>query len=249
MDNVLHNLVNKKYEDGGITIITPTGDRPEGLRRCKFYIERQTTNKPIQWIIADDSEIKIPYEELVLSRNGSETSHIGRKYPGDKTKSFRGNLLNCLSLIKYTRILVFEDDDWYSPEYCKIYYDALTSNQLFGEGPARYYNVRTRRYRILGNAKRASFCQTALRSEIIDKLYVSCQRNSAFVDARLWNKDCKKFVSQAACHCVGIKGIPGRLGIGMGHRCKSFTLDKEWKILEKWIGIDDAAYYRQFAKS
>ncbi len=249
MDRGLHEITNRKYTEGGISIITPTGDRKEGLLRCKYYIERQTTDKPIQWIIADDSEEPTPFDELNLSRSESETTYIKRKYPGDKSKSFRNNVLDCLQLIKYTKILIFEDDDWYHPEYCKTYYDGLSTNQLYGEGPARYYNVRTKRFRILGNTKRASFCQTALRSEILDKLYVSCQRDSAFVDARLWNKNCKKFIHQGKCHCIGIKGMPGRLGIGMGHRCKSFTLDREWKTLEKWIGAEDAEYYKQFAKT
>jgi hypothetical protein len=242
----LHQLKGKKYEPG-ISLITPSGDRPNCIERCKYYIERQTYKGPLQWIISDDST---NHYNISCPRNVSPFlyTHNKRKYPGNKSDSFRCNVITALPYIVFDKIIIIEDDDWYSPNYIKVYHDRLLSWELVGEGPARYYDVTHRLYRILGNSKRASFCQTAIQSKIIEKLFVSCQRDSAFVDSRLWNKHCnRKIVFQDKAHCIGIKNMPGRRGIGMGHRLKSGTKDKEWKILSNWIGQEDTEFYKQFA--
>lgn len=237
----LHHLQGKKYEKG-ITLLTPTGDRPQCIERCSFYIERQDFKLgPIQWLISDDSEQK---SKIRVPNNVNYFTHLERTYPGNKSDSFRGNIITSLPHIVFDKVLIIEDDDWYASNYITTYHSRLLQYQLVGEGPARYYNVKYQIWRVLGNAKRASFCQTALRTEILDKLFISCQRDSAFVDARLWNKDCRKFIFQDKAHCIGIKGMPGRLGIGMGHRCKTFQKDKEWQILEKWIGKEDTEFYK-----
>lgn len=237
-----NQLKGKKYESG-ITIITPSGERHEAIQRTKYYIERQTFNGPIQWIICDDSK---EHYNINAPSNVLKFTHKKREYPGNKSDSFRGNVICALPLILFDRVIIFEDDDWYHPDYLVVYKNRLLNYELVGEGPARYYNIQRRSYRILGNTKRASFCQTALRASIVDKLFVACQRDSAFVDARLWDKNCHKFVFRDdKPHCIGIKGMPGRMGIGMGHRCKSFTTDKEFKILERWIGKEDTDYYRE----
>jgi hypothetical protein len=241
----LVELKSKKYESG-ITLITPSGERPQCIQRTKYYIERQTYRGPLQWIVCDDSNI---HYDICKPDNVTTFNHKKRKYPGNKSDSFRGNVIGALSLVLYDKIIIIEDDDWYSPDYIKLYNDRLNNYELVGEGPARYYNVASKSYRILGNTKRASFCQTALQTKIIEKLYISCQKDSAFVDARLWNKHCsRKIVFQDKAHCIGIKGMPGRKGIGMGHRAKSFSRDKDWKILAQWIGKEDTEFYKQFAQ-
>lgn len=237
----VQQLKAKKYEPG-ISIITPSGERHEAIKRTHYYIERQICQGPIQWILVDDSE---KHYEIQKPSNVTIFNHHKRTYPGNKSDSFRANVICSLDCVYFDKIIIFEDDDWYHPGYLKLYSDRLTNYQLVGEGPARYYNIQKKTYRTLGNIKRASFCQTALRSEIIEKLLISCQRDTPFVDARLWTKDCRRFIFQDdKPHCIGIKGMPGRLGIGMGHRCKTFTSDPEFKILERWIGKEDTDYYR-----
>jgi cellulose synthase/poly-beta-1,6-N-acetylglucosamine synthase-like glycosyltransferase len=239
----LHTLRGKSYESG-VSIITPSGERHDAIQRTRYYIERQTFNGPIQWIISDDSN---KHYEITKPSNVTYFDHKKRTYPGNKSDSFRGNVICALPLVKFDKVLIFEDDDWYHPDYIKTYVNYLFNYQLVGEAPAKYYNVKTRNCRTLGNNKRASFCQTGLRSNILDKLFVSCQKDSAFVDARLWNKDCSKFISQAdRFHCVGIKGMPGRAGIGIGHRMKGSSNDPNLSTLTKWIGADDAQYYAKF---
>lgn len=237
-----HTLKNKKYESG-VTIITPSGERHEAIKRTHYYIQRQSFNGPIQWIICDDSN---EHYEINAPTNVSHFNHHKREYPGNKVESFRANVICALPLVLFDRVVIMEDDDWYHPDYLVVYKNRLLNWQLVGEGPARYYNIARRTYRVLGNTKRASFCQTALQASILDKLFIACQKDSAFVDARLWDKDCRKFVFRDdKPHCIGVKGMPGRVGIGMGHRSKSFTSDHEFKVLEKWIGKEDTNYYRE----
>lgn len=238
----LHQLQGKKYLDG-ITLITPSGERPECIKQCHFYIERQTYSGPLQWILADDSK---EHYQIGCPKNVQTFTHLKRTYPGNKSDSFRSNVIVSLAEIIYNKLIIIEDDDWYSPDYVKLYHDRLLSYELIGEGPARYYAIPTQTFRILGNTKRASFCQTALRSSIIDKLFIACQRDSAFVDARLWNKHVnRKIIFQDKCHCVGIKGMIGRKGIGIGHRLKNGSKDSEWKTLINWIGKEDVEFYKQ----
>lgn len=235
MDNILAAIKRTKYEEG-VTLITPTGDRQTCIQRAEFYIQRQTYQGPLQWLVADNGKTKTKVT-------------LGQEYIKNPNKdcSLNINIRSMLLRIRYNHVLIIEDDDWYSPEYIKTYLARLRNYQLVGEC-ARYYNVAKCMYRIWENSKHSSFCQTGLRSEILDKLYVCSLNPSPFIDKRLWVKDAKKFVFQDKVNCVGIKGMPGRTGIGMGHRpdAKRFKTDKDWKELENWIGKEDTEFYKQW---
>lgn len=238
-DQVIARLKAKKYEDG-ITLLTVTGDRQVCIERTWFYIQRNSL-KPNQWLIVDDGD---KAAELVQT---GFIQHIKRQRIRDKAKSFIGNLREALLHVKYKKILIIEDDDWYSPDYVQLYSQRLDNFKLIGESPARYYNVRHRVWRIWGNDNRASFCQTAFTSDILPSVYICTHRGTVFVDYRLWEKDVKsKFTFKDACHCVGIKGMPGRSGIGAGHRpnLKKYHKDPNMQELEKWIGKEDTDFYR-----
>lgn len=240
MDKILYNLTTKKYKKGGITLITPSCDRQFCISRCEEYIKRQTYSGPLQWIIAEDSPDKY---DLTLGQ-----VHIHRPTSGEKVSSFLKNITAILPEIEYEYVLIIEDDDWYSPDYIKLYKSRLDNYELVGEGPARYYNIKERLWRLCGNSNRASFCQTGLRASQLHSLYISIQKQNAFVDSRLWSKKCSKFVFQGDCHCIGIKGMIGKKGIGMGHRPLKrktfFNSDPKLEVLEKWIGKADTDWYR-----
>jgi hypothetical protein len=129
----------------------------------------------------------------------------------------------------------------------------LDNFYIVGEAKAKYYNIKHKCYKICGNVNTASLCQTAFRSDLLTTFYTCClKRDSSFIDSRLWNKSTlgKKCVFQdGRALCVGIKGMPGRNGIGMGHRMggkkKHYTMqvDSTWQILKKWIGESDAQFY------
>lgn len=246
LDKIQHSLKTKKYECG-VTLITPTGDRPVCMQRAEYYFNRQTYQGPIQWIIADDGQKAIQPILPVKKNIAVQIFHQKNKPFGQKARSITGNLLSALEHIVYDKILIFEDDDCYRPEYIEKMVMRLQNYALSGEALAKYYNVKDRTYKICGNTKSASLCQTAFRSTLLPHFYVSLlKRESAFVDSRLWDKDVAKFCFQDQNYCVGIKGMPGRLGIGMGHR-KSPTMkhDKDFKILRQWLLPEDAAFYEK----
>lgn len=235
-----------EYKDG-ITLITPTGDRPICLERCIFYMERQTL-KPDQWIIVDDGDTP-------SYKGQSDTiDYVRRKYCNDKAKSLTGNLIAACRYIRHNKVLIIEDDDWYSPNYIEIVSKRLNNVGITGEKQTIYYNVAKRVYRQNQNTKHSSLCATAFHSRFICKFKKYCEvnRRSAFVDARFWLYARENGIPSelsSTSFCVGIKGMPGRLGIGIGHRPGwSYTEDRQLAYLRKLIG-SDADFYATFFKS
>lgn len=232
--------MSKEYKSG-ISIITPTGYRAQALERCAYYISRQTI-QPNEWIICDDGPDNFP-------PIGHPSIYLKRPLTENKAKSFTGNVLNCLAHVNYHHVFIFEDDDWYSPHYIEHYMKNFPGNSLIGEAKAVYYNIKERKYRVNGNTNRASFCQTAFTSNFICKVkkLAELKRESAFLDARIWNyarENNVRFKLLDTRFCIGIKGLPGRKGIGIGHRPGgSFHKDRDWEILKRRIGEDDAQYY------
>ncbi len=240
MDKQIHELLNKHYENG-ITLITPTGDRSFALRRTEQYIERQTYSGNLQWIIVDDGN-------EVFSPRLSSIQYIKLKYPGDKVRSFIKNVSTALKHIKYNKVLIIEDDDWYDRKYLALYASRLENYELVGE-QVRYYNVKHKCYRIFNNTKHSSFCQTGLQAKLLPNLYQALLTQNPFIDRRLWAKKCKKFIWEDIAHCVGIKGLPGRNGIGVGHRPGNlFKQDNNFEELERWIGTEDSLWYKGIYK-
>jgi hypothetical protein len=243
MDNTLKKLVDKQYKDG-VTLITPTGDRQIAFFRCEYYISLQTV-KPNQHIIVDDGHVP------TVTSKASYELYIRKQPVHDKAKSLTTNIVCALPHIEYNKILIIEDDDYYCPEYIERMVVRLSGQwDLVGEAKARYYNVKYRKYKTNNNRKSASFCQTAIRTRAIDALYVSCLReNSSFIDTRLWDKNIKKNVFEDFVSVIGIKGMPGRLGIGSGHRpSKNYKDDKDLTKLKQWLPEEAVEFYSQFYK-
>lgn len=243
MDNTLKLITDKVYKDG-VTLITPTGDRQIAFSRCEYYIAIQTV-LPQQWVIVDDGNSPTTFN------NTSYHKYIRKQPVHDKAKSLTTNIVCALPHIEYNKILIIEDDDYYAPEYIQQMVIRLSGKwDLVGEGLARYYNVRYRKYKTNNNRKSASLCQTALSSRILNALYTSClKEGSSFVDTRLWDKNVKKNVFEDTSNCIGIKGMPGRLGIGSGHRpSKNYREDKDLKKLKQWLPQESVDFYAPFYK-
>lgn len=237
-----------EYKEG-ITLITPTGDRQLAFERCEYYINRQTV-KPDQWIISDDSSSD-PTRPILSFRQSLNQEIYTRPYSPNQKKSFTGNILNCLAHIKYDKIFVIEDDDWVHPRYIERSLERIRDFDLIGQPYAIYYNIAQQRWRKNMNDKRASFCETVFRSNCIPIVQEACAvRNSAFVDAKLWRHPTptKRLFGDERL-VVGLKGLPGRSGIGIGHRCgPSYKYDPKWKKLKELIGKEDAQFYIDLKK-
>jgi hypothetical protein len=240
--------------EDGVTLITPTGYRPEAFSLCKEYVLRQTYTGPLQWIIVDDAHPPMDFFAGVFEGRRIETRKIHplpNWFPGQNTLA--RNLLAAIPAIRYDKILFFEDDDWYGADYI--------DNQLanwradataVGETHAIYYNIEHQLCLELKNEVHASMCQTGIRDCLIPMLKRVCEVPTA-IDIRLWAMVSPE---QRALHpsrrCVGIKGLPGRPGLGMGHRPPAnnplawgvgWGYDGEWRFLKALIG-DDYLHYK-----
>lgn len=230
----------------GLTLITPTGGRPESLSRCSTYVSRfKHLDIPVQWIVIDD--VDVPEYRSTLQLADVELTLLSAYHrwgPGQNTLAL--NLLACIPEVKYDSVLFIEDDDWYSPEYASVMYSALQSHELVGEVPSRYYHVPSKKYRLMENKHHASLCQTGMRSSALPFLKKLCEESSNFIDIRLWRSEAFRKHTLNTEYCVGMKGLPGRPGIGIGH--KPAATDINWRndfsltMLSYWIGKDTELY-------
>jgi len=220
-----------------ITLITCTGGRPEAFALCERWMSRQTLDADMQWIVVDDCDPATPANrgQIILRPQP-------RWEPG--TLTLARNLAAALTMARGDKIIFIEDDDWYGPTYLADMSARLDGVPLAGEIPARYYHVPERRYFEVGNAHHASLCQTGIRGDMVPALLSACQAESKFLDLLLWQKFGKKGRLEVGSGSVGIKGMPGRPGIGVGHRSSGsrWKADPSGEGLRSWIGLDAVAY-------
>lgn len=233
----------------GISLITPTSDRPLAFVLCEHWMKRamESIDEEVEWIVVDDGRTP------VCCTMGQK--HIRRRHDADKTKSFLGNLRAGLINSRYDKILFIEDDDWYSPQYLREMSAKLNRAVLVGESRAKYYNLKTRCYHEFGNDKHASLCQTGIHRKIQPWLKTQVEKRQRHtVDFHLWRTGQSNHwtcdLSDQSRFCVGIKGIPGKVGIGKGHvtgKCR--TVDSDGSILRRWVGPVDAEVYLSLAEN
>lgn len=225
-----------------ITIITPTGDRPEAFELTRKWVASQT-RQPDQWIVVDDGKEPLP-----------DYLRIGIDYIRREPKEKEGHtlVLNMKEAVKHIRgdmILIFEDDDWYGPAYVETMAHYLENYDLVGESYARYYHLPSMKCRRIGNAHHASFCQTGFTSKILP-IFKACLEGDPYIDARLWKTiDMNKYLivdteDTLKLHC-SLKGLKGRKGIGSGHNQDSgyYHVDVGLQFLFKWVGEENAKIY------
>jgi len=96
----------------------------------------------------------------------------------------------------------------------------------------------------------------------IPYLQRACQkcykRNLVGIDREFWDKTrrlSRSLYDQDPQTCIGIKGLPGKLGIGHGHypfdRKKHgwhYRDDPKGVILKRWVGPESARVYFNIAK-
>jgi len=250
----------------GVTIITCTGGRPKAFRRLDYFVCRQDWNGPCQWIIVDDVDeptspnttVGIGSLELTGDLRAAiwASIQITRISPEPKWRpgqnTLARNLLAAIPHVIYDKVLFFEDDDWYRPDYVSNMASVLGEQDLAGEPLSLYYHLPSKRYRRMVNASHASLCQTGMRSIMLSVLAAVCQEDDQFIDYNLWTRSFPTQVRRAFTGyggVVGLKGLPGRPGIGIGHRPQEqahvWQGDPDLKVLQSWIG-SDIDLYREF---
>lgn len=225
----------------GVTIITPTGGRPEAFRLCQRWLFRQVGLDNVQWIVVDDVEEATPVERFP----GWEITVLRpRPFWELGVKTLPRNLLAAIPHIKHDRLVIAEDDDHYASGWVRLQLNRLEEHALVAETDSRYYNVRDRCYLDCQNTDHGSLFQTAMRIEMVEILRNACESGDHWVDLNVWRNvsfhNARLFPHSGGA--IGIKGLPGRAGIGCGHRDSIGAVDVDGSVLRRWIGSDAEAY-------
>ena len=231
----------------GITAVTCTGDRPLPFGLCVEYMARQT-RRPDQWVIVDDGHVALAETAADLQqRCGIADVQILRRAPrlGDPPHTLPINLLTALGRVSNARVAFIEDDDWYHPQHIEVLDADLRAHDLVGCQGIVYYHVAKRCHRLMGaDSPHSSLCQTGMTAAVFPMLRRICASiDTGFVDLLLWRgfTGTKKLTHLS--YVVGIKGLPGRVGLTMGWRShQGYTPDPSMTYLESLIGTDVENY-------
>lgn len=237
-----------------VTLITCTGGRPKAFALCQRYVSQQSYTGQVQWIVVDDGCCPSPVTVALPSNITLEVLRPTPYWqPGQNTLA--RNMLAAIPKIAHDKILFIEDDDAYHRHYVKITAHDLDNYDIVGETRAHYYFVPRRKARIHSNRRHSSLCQTGIRRNLLPLLAATCQRpgHEEDWDRVLWLDVAKTDrMLRDTVLCVGMKGLPGRPGIGYGHRpefnFREWTDDRSLMLLSSWIGLQNAALYREFMK-
>lgn len=229
----------------GLTLLTPTSDRPQTLQLCVEWMAAQTFDGPIQWIIVDDGE---QHTKLNLSPLDDRftVSKIDKPRARSVPLSFRGNMATGLMSATCDRLLFIEDDDHYKPgwlEHCWKQFER--GADVVGESRARYYHVPARRFAQLSNRQHASLCSTGITRRMFGWLDKRLRnRGGTYVDLDLWKASTNTLLVDSKM-VTGMKGLPGRGGIGTGHRFGQTRgrHDPQGRQLKQWVGATAAQTY------
>jgi len=198
-----------------LSILTATGARPEAFDRCQQYMAAQDYTGPVRWVIVDDG----PESQDIDFKRANWRIVIVRPepfwQPGQNTQA-----RNLLAGLEYCtdQIVIVEDDDEYAPWWLSQCAEWLALNDLVGEAPTLYRHVNGKE-RMMTN-KTPSLCQTAMRGAAVQRFRDVLTTGDKLIDARLWKSGGKVYPYQRGV--IGIKGLPGRPGVGIGHNPEAY---------------------------
>lgn len=228
-----------------IYLLTPTGGRLQAFKLLVRFVIDQDYRGPMHWIVVDDCEppTDMP-ERLPWCLRIQYIQPAWRWREGDNTQS--RCLLEGLKHVPDNGILIIlEDDDAYLPGHVSSLVKALEEYELVGERVSKYYNVATERYRRIVGSRHASLSSVGVRANGLKFLRTILKNHTTRIDIELWKnfRGPKKLLDTE--NVIGIKGMPGRAGIGVGHR-KTFGDSDRQDMLSTWLGKKRACYYDQF---
>ena len=231
-----------------IGIITPTGARQSQINLCKIWMQRQTYTGQVAWIIVDDA---YPRTIENVIRPGWDVIKVypePRWMTGQNTqgRNIAAGVNTLLANFKdIEAIFIIEDDDYYRPVYLEKMMQKLNGFDLIGERNTIYYNVYQRRHFTNPNNIHSSLFQTAFTLNAIPVLELSLENR--FIDCALWRDVKNSFLFNDGNLAIGMKGMPGRGGIGAGHsKMRSMPEDRDMNYLKSLIGQEDAKLYERY---
>jgi hypothetical protein len=232
-----------------IALITPTGNRPVQFNLCSMFMQRQTYQGKVVWIIVDDC---IPITSNIVQENFRGNWTIIKIFPtppwnqnvNTQARNLAAGFNMLLSRYKKEEIeaiFIIEDDDYYRASYIENMIPRLNGFIAAGEIQTIYYNVAYRQFCTNTNYGHSSLFQTVLKVDAIPILEQAF--TDKFIDLKFWTLVQNKNLFKAGDLSIGIKGIPGRYGIGIGHRrFNGWPEDPQMIHLTSWIGTDASLY-------
>jgi hypothetical protein len=220
-----------------VTLITPTGDRPDAFALCERWMAQQDYTGPIQWIVIDDGHAPTP-------------TTMGQEYIRRRPMARHSLCRNIRAAIPQIRgevILIIEDDDYYHPHYVSTMVGRLQRADLAGEFGAKYYYVRHKLWRHNVNSEHhASLCRTGMTRAVLQTLKQAAAGDHPSIDLRLWrmwqgSTFSWRDTDGTQSLCVGIKGVDGRQSKGW-RPSRNAKPDPRGEQLRKWVG-EDARFY------
>jgi len=208
------------------------------------YLNAQTYRGGMNWVVVDDCD---PVTRIPRTRAGIEVIQVRPTWRWQRGMNTQADCLSegLLHVPEDAELLILEDDDIYLPRYIDTMREALQRDELVGEKDSRYYNVQSCKWRILPGKFHASLCATACRGEALAYFRELCASGiERMIDFTLWKqyRGSKRLLPDH--NVVGIKGLPGRPGIGVGHKNHFGSIDIDDK-LRLWAS-DYADNYRVF---
>ena len=246
-----------------IALLTPTGARPGQFELCQQFMRRQTYTDKVVWVIIDDALPVSTSQVNEAFRPGWTIMKIYPKpvwSPGQNTQGRNIEIgINAIktnfNLADIEAIFIIEDDDYYRPWYLDRMMARFQHVKVLGEMNTVYYNVYYRNYFINRNTSHVSLFQLAFRPEMIP-LFASCYRER-FIDFKFFEKlHANMYVHRGEVGlfnesnlAIGMKGMPGRAGIGAGHgRLMNMLPDPGMAFLIKQINGDSEIYAKYYGR-
>lgn len=155
-----------------------------------------------------------------------------------------------IKFVKGDYVFVIEDDDCYLPNYIETMLFFLQKFDIVGQGNSRYYNLKVRSWKEWRNHDHTSLCETAIKRCKLELLDRAVNVGQTFFDMALW-----EIINNEKIHSnllfnhlglvCGMKGLPGKIGIGGGHHQldASWTKDPFFEKLKSWVGFEYAKVY------
>lgn len=230
-----------------IQLLTASGARPWCLLQCAKMMAGQSYTGKVVWIIVDDG----PEPSTLPAMPENFEVRVIRPepfwQPGQNTqgRNLEIGLEQCSSDFP---LLIIEDDDWYCPTWLEEVSKLLQTYEMVGEDRAFYYNVRVRRYFQHQNVNHSSLCSTATIGAATDHFRTLVGESAKkYIDIDLWGLfHGKKKLMEWKGRVIGLKGLPGRGGIGGGHQVnlpKYAFMDETGSKLSSLIGKDFSSIY------
>lgn len=221
-----------------LTLITPTGDRPEAFALCERWISRQRYQGEIQWIVVDDGHTptKCTMGQLYIQREPMDGHTLC------------ANLREAIPHIRGDRLLIIEDDEYYGPDYLSVMTAQLQHADFVGERASKYYFVRERKWIQYPAWHHVALCRIGMQSAVyMDLKRAVGDSDHPSVDQRLWNYwtgSRRVWMDERGDMRlgVGMKGLPGR-ECGVKIAPINANDDKDGTQLRLMLGGDWKSYW------